>query len=53
MKQYVVTIGGIEHTMQLSDEDAARYGDAVKPVSTKQAPAAKNKARSTAKNKEG
>ena len=28
LKEYTVTIGGVEHTMQLSDEDAKRYGDA-------------------------
>jgi hypothetical protein len=27
LKEYVVTIGGIEHTVQLSAEDAKRYGD--------------------------
>jgi hypothetical protein len=32
MKEYTVEIGGIEHTMQLSDEDAKRYGDAATPV---------------------
>lgn len=26
MKQYTVVIGGIEHTMQLTDDDAARLG---------------------------
>jgi len=30
MQEYVVTIGGVEHTMLLSDEDAKRYGDAAK-----------------------
>ena len=30
LKEYTVTIGGVEHTMQLSDEDAKRYGDAAK-----------------------
>lgn len=28
MKQYIVTVNGIEHTMQLSDKDAKRYRDA-------------------------
>lgn len=46
MKLYTVTIGGVEHTVQLSDEDAKRYGDAATPVSTKEAEAPKNKARS-------
>lgn len=49
MKVYTVTIGGIEHTMQLSDEDAKRYGDAAKLVASKSSDAP-NKARS-AKNK--
>lgn len=49
MKEYTVTIGGIEHTVQLTDEDAKRLG--AKPVETKQAAPA-NKAR-TASNKKG
>lgn len=43
MKEYTVTIGGIDHTVQLSDEDAKRYGDAAK---VKQADKPANKARS-------
>ena len=43
MKEYTVTINGVEHTMQLTAEDAERYGDAAKAVSTKQAAAPKNK----------
>ena len=43
MKEYTVTISGVEHTLLLSDEDAARYADAA--VETKQA-GAKDKARS-------
>lgn len=31
-KAYVLTIGGIEHTMLLTDEDAKRYGKAAKPA---------------------
>lgn len=47
MKDYEVTINGIVHTMQLSKEDAERYGDSA--VEVKQtAPA--NKSR-TAQNK--
>lgn len=49
MKEYTVTIAGLEHTMQLNDDDAARYGDAAKPVSSKAADKP-NKAR-TASNK--
>ena len=42
MRDYVVTINGIEMTMRLSDEDAARYGDKAKPVDSKTAtPSAK------------
>lgn len=32
MKDYTVTINGVEHTMQLDDEDAKRYGDAAQPA---------------------
>ena len=32
-KEYVVTVGGVDHTMLLSDEDAKRYGDAAKAAS--------------------
>lgn len=42
VKEYTVTINGVEHTMQLDDADAERYGEAAKAVSTKQA-TAKNK----------
>lgn len=52
MREYEVTIGGLPHTLQLDDADAARYGDAARPVEAKQAPAPKNKAR-TAKSKAG
>lgn len=44
MKEYTVTIGGIDHTVQLSDEDASRLG--AEPVATKESAAPKNKARS-------
>jgi hypothetical protein len=44
MKEYRVTIGGLEHTVLLSDEDAKQLGDAAKPV-TKAAPAPSNKSR--------
>lgn len=47
MKEYEVTINGIVHTMQLTKEDAERYGDDA--VETKQAASA-NKSR-TAQNK--
>lgn len=49
--EYTVTIGGVEHSMLLSDEDAKRLGDAAKKgAPTKEAPTPKNKAR-TASNK--
>lgn len=44
MKEYSVVIDGIEHTMQLSDEDAKRMG--AKAVGTKAAAAPANKSRS-------
>ncbi len=46
MKEYTVVIGGIEHTMQLSEEDAKRLD--VSPVS-KSAAAPANKARDARK----
>lgn len=49
MKEYTVTIGGVDHTLLLTDEDAKRHGDAAKPV-TKAAPKPADKAR-TASNK--
>ena len=48
-KEYVVDIGGIPHTILLTDEDAERYGDKATPVKAKQ-PA--NKSRKPA-NKSG
>lgn len=48
MKEYEVTINGIVHTMQLSTEDAERYGDSA--VETKQQSKPANKSR-TADNK--
>lgn len=47
MKKYTVVIGGIEHTMQLSDADAKRYD--AQPVAEKKSEP-ENKAR-TPKNK--
>lgn len=49
MKEYTVTIGGIEHTMQLTAEDAKRYGD--NAVEKKAAEAPANKARTRTANK--
>jgi len=46
MKEYIVDIGGLEHTMLLSDEDAKRMG----ATEVKQAEKPANKAR-TASNK--
>ena len=45
-KAYTVTIGGLEHTMLLDDDDAKRYGDAAQPAS-KAASKPANKARTT------
>lgn len=49
MQEYAVNIGGLEHTLLLSDEDAKRLD--VKPA-TKAADAPANKAR-TSSNKKG
>lgn len=49
MKSYTVEIGGVQHTLQLSDEDAKRYGD--RAVAVKQAEPS-NKSRQPA-NKSG
>lgn len=43
LKEYTVDIGGVEHTLQLSDEDAKRYGDNATPVKSS---TASNKSRS-------
>lgn len=45
MREYTITIGGIPHTFQLSDEDAKARGLDVPELATKQAEAPKNKAR--------
>lgn len=47
MKEYVISVNGIEHTVQLTDEDAKARG--LKPVETKEAAAPQNKARTTTK----
>lgn len=44
MKEYTVEIGGLEHTLLLSDEDAKARG----LTETKAAPAPVNKARASA-----
>ena len=49
-KSYTVTIGGIEHTMLLTDEAAKQYGDNARPVQVKAAPKPANKSR-TARDK--
>ena len=46
MKEYVIDVGGLEHTVLLSDEDAKRLG----ATEAKAAPAPANKSRA-AKNK--
>lgn len=49
MKQYKVTIGGVDHTILFSDEDAKLNGlTASDEVSEKAAPAPANKARKAA-----
>lgn len=48
-KPYTVTIGGLEHTLLLSPEDAERYGEDA--VLTKQVEAPANKAVKTPSNK--
>ena len=48
-EEYTVVIGGVEHTLLLTDEDAARYGDAA-TKGTKAAEKPTNKSR-TAQNK--
>ena len=50
MKEYTVNIGGLDHTLLLSEEDAKRLD--AKPVQTKAAPAPKNKAVATPKSKD-
>ena len=52
LKTYEVTVHGIVHTVQLSDADAERYGDAAREVGVKVAPKPENKGRSAA-NKKG
>jgi hypothetical protein len=42
--EYTVTIGGVEHTMLLTSEDAERYGDSAVEVKAK---TPRNKSRST------
>lgn len=53
MQEYVIEINGIEHTVQLSDEDAKARGLKADRSAEKAAPAPKNKARTTVSNKEG
>lgn len=48
MKTYEVDINGISHTLQLSDEDAKRYGKAAVEV---KAAVPKNKAAQPSSNK--
>lgn len=51
-KRYVLTLGGIDHTVLLSDEGAARYGNLAKPAPqvspvAKKAPAKKTASKKT------
>lgn len=52
-KTYTVNIGGIDHTMELNEADAKRYGKAAVPVSQRAKAAPSTKAASTPKNKSG
>jgi hypothetical protein len=45
LSEYTVTIGGIDHTMMLTEDDAARYGDNAKKGGSKQADPPANKSR--------
>jgi hypothetical protein len=47
VKEYTVTINGIEHTMRLSDEDAKRLGVQASVVVKSKAPANKSRATKT------
>lgn len=47
MKEYTVVVGGLEHTVLLSDEDAKRLG----ATEVKQAEAPANKSRTAANKK--
>lgn len=49
MKLYTVLIGGLEHTLQLDEDEAKRYGADATEV---KAGTAANKARPAVKNKE-
>lgn len=51
MREYRISVGGQELTVQLSEEDAKRLG--AKPVETKQAAPAANKARAPRAVKKG
>jgi hypothetical protein len=48
MREYVIQIGGLPHTVQLDDDEAKRLG--ATPAESKAAPEPKDKAR-TPKNK--
>lgn len=52
MREYRMEIGGISHTVQLSDEEAKRLG-VTDQVGTRAARAPANKARTRTRNKEG
>jgi len=52
LKTYEITLHGIVHTVQLSEVDAKRYGDAAREVGAKSAPKSENKGRAAA-NKKG
>lgn len=48
IREYEVDLGSHVTTMLLDDADAKRFGGRAKPVESKQAPAAANKARTAA-----
>lgn len=49
MQEYTVSIGGIDHTMQLSEEDAERMNATAVVIVTKEAARPTNKARAASK----
>lgn len=51
LKEYTVKIGRREHVLRLSDEDAARYGDAATPVTEPKSASTRTKAGAAPENK--
>lgn len=46
--EYTVLVGGVEHTMLLTDADAERYGENAKKSSGRKAAEPENKSRTVA-----